>query len=148
MSNHAAVTADGGEVGRAQALQAAAAGVDVETAMNPILLKPSGERTSHVVVLGREIDTTDAAGWGTRTAELRGVVTDSFGSLRERFDVVVAEGAGGAAEINLLERDLVNLPLAAATGTPVLLVVDIDRGGASRRPANPASDRPPAAVYR
>lgn len=130
MSNHAAVTADGGEVGRAQALQAAAAGVDVETAMNPILLKPSGERTSHVVILGRETDTTDAAGWGGRTDALKSVVTDSFTSLRRRFDVVVAEGAGGAAEINLLERDLVNLPLAAATGTPVLLVVDIDRGGA------------------
>lgn len=130
MSNHAAVTADGGEVGRAQALQAAAAGVDVETAMNPILLKPSGERTSHVVVLGREIDTTDAVGWGGRTDGLKSVVTDSYTSLRQRFDVVVAEGAGGAAEINLLERDLVNLPLAAATGTPVLLVVDIDRGGA------------------
>lgn len=130
MSNHAAVALDGGEVGRAQAMQAAAAGVDVETAMNPILLKPSGERTSHVVVLGREIDTTDAADWGTRTEALRSVVTDSFTSLRERFDIVVAEGAGGAAEINLLERDLVNLPLAAATGTPVVLVVDIDRGGA------------------
>lgn len=130
MSNHAAVTADGGEVGRAQALQAAAAGVDFETAMNPILLKPSGERTSHVVVLGREIDTTDAAGWGGRADGLKSMVTDAFTSLRRRFDVVVAEGAGGAAEINLLERDLVNLPLAAATGTPVLLVVDIDRGGA------------------
>lgn len=130
MSNHAAVTADGGEVGRAQAMQALAAGVDVETAMNPILLKPSGDRTSHVVVRGREIDTTDAAGWGDRTDGLRSVVTEAFGSLRERFAVVVAEGAGGAAEINLLERDLVNLPLAAATGTPVLLVVDIDRGGA------------------
>ncbi|WP_436796335.1 cobyric acid synthase [Actinospongicola halichondriae] len=130
MSNHAAVTADGGEVGRAQAMQALAAGVDVETAMNPILLKPSGERTSHVVVNGREIDTTDAEGWGDRTTALRSVVVEAFDSLRERFDVVVAEGAGGAAEINLLDRDLVNLPLAAATGTPVLLVVDIDRGGA------------------
>lgn len=130
MSNHAAVTADGGEVGRAQAMQALAAGIDVETAMNPILLKPSGDRTSHVVVLGREVGRTDARGWGARTHELRGVVVDAFDSLRARFDVVVGEGAGGAAEINLLDRDLVNLPLAAATGTPVLLVVDIDRGGA------------------
>lgn len=130
MSNHAAVTADGGEVGRAQAMQALAAGVDVETVMNPILLKPSSERTSHVVVLGREVDTTDAHGWGDRTTALRPVVADALASLRQRFDVVVAEGAGGAAEINLLERDLVNLPLAAATGMPVILVVDIDRGGA------------------
>lgn len=130
MSNHSAVAVDGGEVGRAQAMQAAAAGVDLETAMNPILLKPSSATGSHVVVLGREVGTTDAAGWGGRAAELRGVVLDAFRSLRERFDVVVAEGAGGAAEINLLDRDVVNLPLARAAGVPALLVVDIERGGA------------------
>lgn len=130
MSNHAAVTADGGEVGRAQAMQALAAGVDVETAMNPVLLKPADDRTSHVVVLGKEISRTDARGWGTRATDLRAVVVDAYDSLRDRFDVVVGEGAGGAAEINLLDRDLVNLPLAAATGTPVILVVDIGRGGA------------------
>ncbi|HEU5084394.1 MAG TPA: cobyric acid synthase [Acidimicrobiales bacterium] len=130
MSNHSAVAVDGGEVGRAQAMQAAAAGVDVETAMNPILLKPSSATGSHVVVLGREVGTTDAAGWGGQVADLRGVVLDALRSLRERFDVVVAEGAGGAAEINLLERDLVNLPLARAAGLPALLVVDIERGGA------------------
>lgn len=130
MSNHAAVTADGGEVGRAQAMQASAAGIDVETAMNPILLKPTAAGTSHVIVNGRQVGTTDAVGWEAQARTLRSVVTDAFDSLRQRFDVVVAEGAGGAAEINLLERDLVNLPLAAATGTRVLLVVDIDRGGA------------------
>ena len=129
MSNHSAVTADGGEVGRAQAMQAAAAGVDVERAMNPVLLKPSDGR-SHVVVDGREVGTTDAAGWGDRSAELRPLVLDAVMSLRRRFDVVVAEGAGGAAEINLLDRDLVNLPLARAAGLPAVLVVDIDRGGA------------------
>lgn len=117
-------------MGRAQAMQAAAAGVELEAEMNPILLKPSSERGSHVVVLGREQGTTDAAGWGDRVAELRPVVLDAVDSLRRRFDVVVAEGAGGAAEINLLERDLVNLPLAHATGMRSLLVVDIELGGA------------------
>lgn len=130
MSNHAAVTADGGEVGRAQAMQAGAAGVDVERVMNPILLKPSSEHGSHVVVLGREIGTTDATGWGAQAFDLRRTVLEALTSLRARFDVVVAEGAGGAAEINLLDRDLVNLPLARAAGIPALLVVDIDRGGA------------------
>jgi adenosylcobyric acid synthase len=130
MSNHSAVSVDGGEVGRAQAMQAAAAGVDVESAMNPVLLKPSSATGSHVVVLGREVGTTDAAGWGARTDELRPVVLDALTSLRRRFDVVVAEGAGGAAEINLLDRDLVNLPLARAAGMPAVLVVDIERGGA------------------
>ena len=130
MSNHSAVSADGGEVGRAQAMQAAAARTDVETVMNPILLKPSSSTGSHVVVLGREVGTTDAAGWGSQARDLRSVVLDSLSTLRQRFDVVVAEGAGGAAEINLLDRDLVNLPLARAAGMPAVLVVDIERGGA------------------
>jgi adenosylcobyric acid synthase len=130
MSNHAAVTPDGGEIGRAQAAQAAAAGVEIEAAMNPVLLKPMGDRTSSVVVLGRECGTTGARDWGERTDALKPVVLQALRSLRERHDVVVAEGAGGAAEINLLGRDLVNLPLAAAAGLPVVLVADIDRGGA------------------
>jgi adenosylcobyric acid synthase len=130
MSNHSAVSVDGGEVGRAQAMQAGAARTDVESVMNPILLKPSSATGSHVVVLGREIGTTDAPGWGDQARGLRPVVLDSLRSLRQRFDVVVAEGAGGAAEINLLDRDLVNLPLARAAGMPAILVVDIERGGA------------------
>ncbi|MGI8516232.1 MAG: cobyric acid synthase [Acidimicrobiia bacterium] len=130
MSNHSAVTADGGEIGRAQAIQAAAAGVAAETAMNPVLLKPSSESTSHVVVRGVEVGRVDASGYGDWTAGLRPVVLEALSSLRTRFDVVVAEGAGGAAEINLFDRDLVNLPLARAAGIPALLVVDIDRGGA------------------
>lgn len=130
MSNHAAVSVDGGEVGRAQAMQAAAAGVDVESVMNPILLKPSSATGSHVVILGREVGTTGASDWGGRARDLRPVVLDSLASLRARFDVVVAEGAGGAAEVNLLDRDVVNLPLARAAGIPAVLVVDIERGGA------------------
>jgi adenosylcobyric acid synthase len=130
MSNHAAVTADGGEIGRAQAMQALAARVPPDRRMNPILLKPSATRTSHLVVLGDEVSVTDAAGYGEVARGLREVVLDAFTSLRKEHDWVVAEGAGGAAEINLLDRDLVNLPLAAATGMPAIVVVDIDRGGA------------------
>jgi adenosylcobyric acid synthase len=130
MSNHAAVTADGGEVGRAQAVQAAAAGVDVERRMNPILLKPSAGNRSHVVVMGDEVGTTDAVAYGPTAEQLKATVLSALNSLRGDHQVVIAEGAGGAAEINLLERDLVNLPLAAAAGLPALLVVDIERGGA------------------
>ncbi len=130
MSNHSAVTPDGGEIGRAQALQALAAAVETDRRMNPILLKPAAAQTSHLVVLGDEVGTADARGYGTTARELRSVVLDALTSLRQDHDWVVAEGAGGAAEINLLDRDLVNLPLAAAAGIPALLVVDIDRGGA------------------
>lgn len=130
MSNHAAVTDDGGEVGRAQAMQADAARVRLDRRMNPILLKPSSEQRSHLVVLGEERDVTDAASYGPTAEELKPVVLDSLTSLRSDHRWVVAEGAGGAAEINLLERDLVNLPLARAAGLPAILVVDIERGGA------------------
>jgi adenosylcobyric acid synthase len=130
MSNHAAVTADGGEIGRAQAMQALAARVAPDRRMNPILLKPSAAQTSHLVVLGDEVSVTDAVGYGHVACGLRGVVLDAFTSLRKEHEWVVAEGAGGAAEINLLDRDLVNLPLAAAAGMPAIVVVDIDRGGA------------------
>ena len=130
MSNHAAVTADGGEIGRAQATQAAACGVDFDRRMNPVLLKPSSGGRSHLVVMGDERSMTDMVGYGPTSAELKPVVLDALTSLRRQFDWVVAEGAGGAAEINLLDRDLVNLPLARAAGMKAVLVVDIDRGGA------------------
>lgn len=130
MSNHAAVTADGGEVGRAQAMQARAAGARLDRRMNPILLKPTTDNSSHLVVLGDEISTTDAHRYGPTSQSLRPVVLDAFTSLRHDYDWVIAEGAGGAAEINLLDRDLVNLPLARAAGMAAVLVVDIDRGGA------------------
>ncbi|MFT7601500.1 MAG: adenosylcobyric acid synthase [Acidimicrobiales bacterium] len=130
MSNHAAVTVDGGEVGRAQAMQAEAARVPLERRMNPILLKPSSTTSSHLVVLGEEISTTDATSYGPTAAALKPVVLEALQGLQADYDWVVAEGAGGAAEINLLDRDLVNLPLAHAAGLPAILVVDIDQGGA------------------
>jgi adenosylcobyric acid synthase len=129
MSLNAAVTADGAEIGRAQALQALAAGIEPEAVMNPILLKPTGERTSQVVVLGRAVGVLDAAAYRRRTPALWDVVLESLADLRRRFDVVLLEGAGGAAEINLLDRDLVNLPLARRAGVPAVVVGDIDRGG-------------------
>ncbi|MGH9138957.1 MAG: cobyric acid synthase [Acidimicrobiales bacterium] len=129
MSLNAAVTADGAEIGHAQWVQAVAAGVEPEAAMNPVLLKPTGERSSQVVVMGQPQGVYSAAEFHELKVDLRAVVLDALADLRRRFDVVVCEGAGGAAEINLLDRDLANLPLAAAAGFPAIVVGDIDRGG-------------------
>jgi adenosylcobyric acid synthase len=129
MALNAAVTADGGEIGHAQFVQALAAGVEPEVAMNPVLLKPTGERTSEVVVMGRVVDVRDAATHHGAQPALLPVVLDALADLRSRYDVVLCEGAGGAAEINLLHADLANLPLAAAAGLPAVVVGDIERGG-------------------
>lgn len=129
MALNSAVTDDGGEIGRAQAAQAAAAGVRPERAMNPILLKPTGHRRSQVVVDGRAIGEVDAAAFQAMKGELRPVVRAALADLRRRFDVVVLEGAGSPAEINLAEGDLVNLGLARDERIPALVVGDIDRGG-------------------
>jgi adenosylcobyric acid synthase len=129
MALNSVVTADGSEVGRAQAVQAAAAGVEVEAAMNPILIKPSGERHSQVVVMGQPYADAGARSYQQLKHELRPIVADALAGLRERFDVVVCEGAGSPAEINLRHADLTNLGLARAANLPVLVVADIDRGG-------------------
>ena len=129
MSNNAAVTADGAEIGRAQYAQARAAGIEPEAVMNPVLLKPTGERTSQVVVMGRVAGSTDARAWGQRAPELLPVVLGALADLRRRFDVVVLEGAGSPSEINLLDRDIVNLRLAEAAGVAAVVVGDIERGG-------------------
>ncbi len=129
MALNAAVTADGAEIGHAQWVQALAAGVPAEAAMNPVLLKPTGETTSQVVVMGRVVGERSAHEHHDRTEELRPIVAAALADLRRRYDVVICEGAGGAAEINLLDRDLANLPLAAAAGLPALIVGDIERGG-------------------
>ena len=110
--------------------QAAAAGVEPEPAMNPILIKPSGERTSQVMLMGRPLTSIDARGYQALKPELLGPVTRrALEDLRERFDVVVCEGAGSPAEINLRAHDVANMGLARAAGLPVVLVGDIDRGG-------------------
>ncbi len=129
MALNSVVAPDGAEVGRSQAVQAAAAGAELEAAMSPILIKPSGSRQSQVVVMGHPYATADARSYQALKDELRPVVAAALGSLRERFDVVVCEGAGSPAEVNLRDSDLVNLGLARAAGLPVIVVADIDRGG-------------------
>jgi adenosylcobyric acid synthase len=129
MSNNAAVTASGGEVGRAQAMQATAAGVDVSVDMNPVLLKPQADNCSQVVVLGRARHVTNAREFYALKAELWPVVTGALDRLRAAYDVVVIEGAGSPAEINLAQYDIVNMRVAQYANAPVLLVADIDRGG-------------------
>jgi len=129
MSNNSVVTADGGEIGRAQAMQAYACGLAPSVAFNPVLLKPGSDRTSQVVVLGRATGTVSARSYRERTAALLDTVTAALTDLRSRFDVVVCEGAGSPAEINLRGTDITNLGLATAADLPVVVVGDIDRGG-------------------
>jgi adenosylcobyric acid synthase len=129
MALNSFVTRDGAEIGRAQASQAAAAMVEPEVAMNPILLKPSAERTTQVVVRGKPWANASAKSYGAMKKSLMPLVLESLEELRRRFDVVVCEGAGSPAEINLRENDLTNMGLARAADMPVLLVGDIDRGG-------------------
>jgi adenosylcobyric acid synthase len=129
MALNSVVTRDGHEIGRSQAVQAAAAGAEPEAAMNPILLKPSGERHSQVIVMGKPYADASARSYQQLKDELRPIVAEALADLRQRFDVVVCEGAGSPAEINLRHSDLVNLGLARDASLPVLLVADIDRGG-------------------
>lgn len=129
MALNSVVTRDGDEIGRSQAVQAAAAGVEPEAAMNPILIKPSGERHSQLVVMGRPYGHAGARDYQRRKDELRPIVADALADLRSRFDVVVCEGAGSPAEINLRHADLTNMGLARAADLPVIVVADIDRGG-------------------
>jgi adenosylcobyric acid synthase len=129
MALNSSVTADGCEIGHAQWIQAVAAGVEPEAAMNPILLKPTGDRTSQMIVLGHPAGTLTTSAYHETKDELALTVLGALADLRARFDVVVCEGAGSPAEINLLDHDLVNLPLADAAGLPAIVVGDIDRGG-------------------
>ncbi len=129
MSNNAAVTADGGEIGRAQALQARAAGVAPSVHMNPVLLKPQSDTGAQVVVQGRVFATARARDYQTLKPQLLPRVLDSFDRLRAESDLVLVEGAGSAAEVNLRDGDIANMGFARATGTPVVLIGDIDRGG-------------------
>jgi len=129
MSNNAAVTADGGEIGRAQALQARAAGVLPSVHMNPVLLKPQSEIGSQVVVQGRVVGTAKAREYQSWKPRLMEAVLDSFGRLSSEADLVLVEGAGSASEVNLRAGDIANMGFARAANVPVVLVGDIDRGG-------------------
>lgn len=128
MSNNAAVAA-GGEIGRAQALQAMACGVAPSVHMNPILLKPESETGAQVIVQGQRFTTAKAREYGALKASLMPAVLESFNHMRAQADIVVVEGAGSPAEVNLREGDIANMGFAEAADIPVLLVGDIDRGG-------------------
>ncbi|MCW0981865.1 cobyric acid synthase [Agrobacterium sp. BT-220-3] len=129
MSNNAAVTADGGEIGRAQALQARAAGVPLSVHMNPVLLKPQSETGAQVVVQGKIVGNAKAADYQHMKAGLMPRVLESFEHLKKRADLVLVEGAGSASEINLRANDIANMGFARAADAPVILIGDIDRGG-------------------
>ena len=129
MSNNAAVTSDGGEIGRAQALQAMAAGVEPHTDMNPVLLKPQADRTSQLVVHGQVRGKLGSGNFRSARGELLEAVLASYHRLQAQCDVVVVEGAGSPAEVNLRAGDIANMGFARAADVPVILVGDIDRGG-------------------
>ncbi|WP_210528052.1 cobyric acid synthase [Rubellimicrobium arenae] len=129
MSNNAAVTADGGEIGRAQALQARAAGLEPLVDMNPVLLKPETDTGAQVVVQGRRLASVRARDYAALKPSLMAPVLDSFRRLGTGRDLVLVEGAGSPAEVNLRAGDIANMGFAQAAGVPVVLVGDIDRGG-------------------
>ncbi|WP_036176354.1 cobyric acid synthase [Palleronia rufa] len=129
MSNNAAVTADGGEIGRAQALQARAAGLAPVTDMNPVLLKPETDTGAQVVVQGHRLTTVRARDYAALKPRLMAPVLESFARLRAAHDLVLVEGAGSPAEVNLRAGDIANMGFARAAGVPVVLAGDIDRGG-------------------
>jgi adenosylcobyric acid synthase len=129
MALNSFVTQGGGEIGRAQAVQAEAAGVAPIVEMNPILLKPEGMSRSQVIVLGRPLETMEARHYYRHRSGLFEVVCQALTRLREEYDLVLIEGAGSPVELNLAEYDLVNMPIARLAEAPVLLVGDIDRGG-------------------
>lgn len=129
MSNNSAVTIEGGEIGRAQAMQARAAGLAPSVRFNPILLKPGSDTTSQLVIGGQVVGSVTAAEYWSDRNRLAAVVQDELAKLRAEFDAVICEGAGSPAEINLRATDLVNMGLARAANLPVVVVGDIDRGG-------------------
>jgi adenosylcobyric acid synthase len=129
MSNNAAVTADGGEIGRSTAVQAEAAGIPPTTQMNPILIKPEGNMQSQIIVEGRPWRTLDAASYWRRDNRRWEIVTRNLDALRTQYDLVIAEGAGSPVELNLKPRDIVNARVAVYAQARTLLVGDIDAGG-------------------
>lgn len=129
MSNNSAVTPSGGEIGRAQALQAEAAGLELSTDFNPVLLKPTADHRSQVIVRGQAQGTIGAADYRQRRAALAGEVHATLARLRARYDLVLCEGAGSPAEVNLRDGDIANMGLAHHAQLPTVVVGDIDRGG-------------------
>jgi len=129
MSNNAAACPGGGEIGRAQALQAVACGLEPHTDFNPVLLKPETDRRAQLVVQGKAVTAMDAAHYMAHRGELMDKVLESFNRLTAAYDLVIVEGAGSPSEINLRDRDIANMGFARRAGVPVCLIGDIDRGG-------------------
>lgn len=129
MSNNAAACADGGEIGRAQALQARAAGLSLHTDFNPVLLKPQSDMSSQVIVHGRPLGTMDARDYFSGRHNMLPYVLESFERLRRQYDLIIVEGAGSPAEINLRANEIANMGFARAANVPVCLAGDIDKGG-------------------
>lgn len=129
MALNSAVTIDGGEIGRAQAVQAQACGLEAHTDMNPVLLKPNSDTGAQVIIHGKALSDMDAAGFHDYKATAMQAVLESHHRLSQQYDVIVVEGAGSPAEINLRQGDIANMGFAEAIDCPVLLIADIDRGG-------------------
>jgi len=129
MTRNLFATKSGGEIGLAQAVQAEAAGIEPSVDMNPILLKPEANSRSQVVVLGKPVMTVPAAEYAAHTSELLSVVEGALARLRSAYDIVVIEGAGNPAEVNIKDYEIVNMRIAGLARAPVLLVGDIDKGG-------------------
>ncbi|PUB16182.1 cobyric acid synthase [Yoonia sediminilitoris] len=144
MSNNAAVTADGGEIGRAQALQARACGLDPVVDMNPVLLKPETDVGAQVIIQGKRFATMKARDYGKQKASLLPPVLESFHRLSRQHDLVIVEGAGSPAEVNLRAGDIANMGFAAAANVPVVLIGDIDRGGVIAQMVGTHAVLPPA----
>ncbi|HET9448899.1 MAG TPA: cobyric acid synthase, partial [Steroidobacteraceae bacterium] len=128
MSNNAAVTADGGEIGRSTALQALACRTAPTVDMNPVLLKPQSDMSSQLIVRGRRVETRNASAFARDRSDLLQIALESFRGLQREADIVIVEGAGSPAETNLREHDMANMGFAHAADVPVALVGDIDRG--------------------
>jgi len=129
MALNSAVTSDGGEIGRAQAVQAQACGIEPHTDMNPVLLKPNTDTGAQVIIHGKALQDMDAATFHDYKKTAMDAVLESYARLKQQYDVILVEGAGSPAEINLRDRDIANMGFAEAVDCPVLLVADIDRGG-------------------
>ena len=129
MALNSAVTVDGGEIGRAQAVQAQACGLEPHTDFNPILLKPNTDVGAQVIINGHAIDTMDAIEYHDYKTIAMTAVLEAYDRLRDQYDLIIVEGAGSPAEINLRDRDIANMGFAEAVDCPVILIADIDRGG-------------------
>ena len=132
MSLNSYVTEDGGEIGRAQVYQAEACGIAPHVAMNPILLKPSADDNSQVIVMGKVMGQRNAKDYYADRPSFVKEVRQAFDTLKNKYELIIMEGAGSPAEINLRQHDMVNMAMAEMADAPVVIVGDIDRGGRSR----------------